>query len=103
MPRTPDSISPEYALVFDSNELGIRRSRGWGISHDETARFHHVSRQRGYRLATASHCLDAGRLNDRPPFLDLGLLVCTERLGTALLGWRNFLALVSKSLPHRWV
>jgi hypothetical protein len=34
----------------------------------------------------ASHCLDAGRLNDRPPLFDFGLLMCAERFRALLLG-----------------
>ena len=36
-------------------------------------------------VLTASICLDTGRLDDRPPLFDFGLLVCAECLRTLLL------------------
>src|SRR5258708_5127539 len=43
---------------------------------------------------------DVGRLDDRPPFLDLGLLVGAERFGGLLVAWRNLLAQIGELLPH---
>jgi len=39
--------------------------------------------------------LDADRLDDRPPLVDLGLLMCAEGFRRLLLGWHGFLTLVS--------
>ena len=36
-------------------------------------------------VLTASICLDTGRLDDRPPLFDFGLLVCAECFRTLLL------------------
>src|SRR5262249_59593263 len=44
--------------------------------------------------------LDVRRLEDRPPFLDLGLLLGGERFGRLLLARWNILALIGESLPH---
>src|SRR5262245_54109987 len=35
--------------------------------------------------------LDVGRFDQRPPFLDLGLLMSSQRFCSLLLRWRNFL------------
>src|SRR5260370_34724754 len=43
---------------------------------------------------------DVGRLDDRPPLLDLGLLVGGQRLGGLLVARRDFLAEIGKLLPH---
>src|SRR5215510_4582033 len=45
-------------------------------------------------------CPDVGGLDQWPPFLDLGLVVCGERLGGLLLGWRDFLAKTDEALAH---
>src|SRR5436190_24265627 len=45
--------------------------------------------------------LDVRGLDDRPPLLDLGLVVGSERLLRLLLAWRQLLALIEESLPHR--
>src|SRR5262249_23101073 len=44
--------------------------------------------------------LDVRRLEDRPPFLDLGFLLGGERFGRLLLARWNVLALIGESLPH---
>ena len=40
--------------------------------------------------------LDAGRLDDRPPLLDLGLMQSAECFGCLLVAWRDFAANSSK-------
>src|SRR4051794_3936837 len=45
--------------------------------------------------------LDVRCLDDRPPFLDLGLLVSAERLRGLLLARRNLQTDVGKPLAHR--
>src|SRR6516164_7629399 len=47
--------------------------------------------------------LDVGRFDQRPPFLDLGLLMCGQRFCGLLLRWRNFLTEVSQPLAYRRV
>jgi hypothetical protein len=47
--------------------------------------------------------LDTGRLDDRPPLFDFGLLLGAECFGTLLFGRWNFLALVGHLLAHRWI
>ena len=44
--------------------------------------------------------LDPSRLNDRPPFLDLGLLERAERLGRLLVTGEDFFAQVSEPCTH---
>src|SRR5262249_33958309 len=43
---------------------------------------------------------DGRRLDQRPPFLDLGLVVGGERRGGLLLGRRNLLAEIGEALLH---
>src|SRR5262245_43529243 len=43
---------------------------------------------------------DIGRLDDRPPLLDFGLLESAERVGRLLVAWRTFLDYVSEPLLH---
>src|SRR5258706_8749991 len=47
--------------------------------------------------------LHPGRLDDRPPLVDLGLVVRRERGGRLLLGLWDFLAQVAQSLANRRV
>ena len=47
--------------------------------------------------------LDVRSFEDRPPFFDLGLLLCGKRFRRLLLARRNVLALIGKSLPHNCV
>src|SRR5215469_13587148 len=44
---------------------------------------------------------DAGGFNDRPPFLNFGLLQSAKRLRCLLFGGRNCLALVNIALLYR--
>src|SRR5215469_14620315 len=44
--------------------------------------------------------LDIRRLDDRPPFLDLGLLIGTKRLRRLPLALRNFKALLGEALTY---
>jgi hypothetical protein len=44
--------------------------------------------------------LDARRLDDRPPLLNLGLLESAQRLGSLLFAWRNTLSEIRESLAH---
>src|SRR5215467_2219880 len=44
--------------------------------------------------------LDVRRLDDRPPFLDLGLLIGTKRLRRLPLALRNFKALFGEALTY---
>src|SRR6516225_329363 len=48
-------------------------------------------------------CLDAGRLNDRPPLLDFRLLVGAKRLRRLLFARRNFKALGFEFLTDVWI
>src|SRR5262245_6659363 len=43
--------------------------------------------------------LDAGGLDDRPPFFDLGLVEGEQRLWRQLIGWEDVLRKVDKLLP----
>src|SRR5262249_17165691 len=47
--------------------------------------------------------LDVRRLDDRPPFLDLGLLIGTKRLRRLPLALRNFKALLGEALTYGWI
>src|SRR5262249_7282522 len=58
------------------------------------------SATRGYGMCLGSFRLGASRLDDRPPFGDLGFLVGAERLRGLLLARRNDKALVDKFLAH---
>src|SRR3981189_1844551 len=53
--------------------------------------------------APASFAFDIGGLDDRPPFLDLGLVGGGERLGRLLLRRRDILAELHEPLLHRRV
>ena len=46
-------------------------------------------------------CRDPGRLNDRPPLLDLGLVVGAERLRRLLITWENLLSKISEPRTHK--
>src|SRR5262245_4154460 len=43
------------------------------------------------------------RLDDRPPFLDLGLLISTQRLRRLPLARRDFEPLVGEGLMYGWI
>jgi hypothetical protein len=43
---------------------------------------------------------DVRGLDDRPPLLDLGFLVCLQRLGSLLPAWWIFETPLPQSLPH---
>src|SRR5260370_26635190 len=58
---------------------------------------------RTIRSTWVSLGLDVGRFDQRPPFLDLGLLMRGQRFCGLLLRWRNFLTEVSEPLAYRWV
>src|SRR5262245_5068478 len=47
-----------------------------------------------------SLALHVGRLDDRPPFLDLGLLIRGQRRGRLLVGRRDLLAEIGEFLAH---
>src|SRR5262245_58434370 len=55
------------------------------------------------RAAAGSLTLDVCRFEDRPPFLDLGLVVGRKRPGVLLLARRNLLAKIAKPLAHAGV
>src|SRR5438270_71712 len=61
------------------------------------------SAKRHRALLPASFALDVGGLEDRPPFLNFGLVECAERLRRLLVRWENFLTQVSEPRAHRWV
>jgi hypothetical protein len=46
-------------------------------------------------------CRDPGRLDDRPPLLDLGLVVGAERLRRLLITWENLLSKISEPRTHK--
>src|SRR5262245_58253020 len=46
-------------------------------------------------------CLDARRLDDRPPFLDLGLVEGSQPLRHLLVAWHNLITQVYKPLAGR--
>src|SRR5580698_422741 len=46
-------------------------------------------------------CLEVGRLDDRPPFFDLGSLKIAERLRGLLVARRNILAEIVQALANR--
>src|SRR5262249_18521523 len=46
-------------------------------------------------------CLDARRLDDRPPFLDLGLVEGSQPLRRLLVAWHNLITQVYKPLAGR--
>jgi hypothetical protein len=50
---------------------------------------------------SAGHSALMRRLDDRPPPLDLGLVVGSQRLQSWLLAWWNLLAEISKAPAHR--
>src|SRR2546423_2133076 len=54
-------------------------------------------------VALRSLRLDVGRLDDRPPFLDLRLLLGGERLWGLLLARPCALADISEASAHAWV
>src|SRR5262245_53128259 len=64
-----------------------------------------VSRHRflKYRQRSDSFRLDVRRLDDRPPFLNLGLLISTQRLRRLLLARRDFEPLVGEGLMYGWI
>jgi len=47
--------------------------------------------------------LDVGRLDDRPPFLNLGLVVGAERGWRLLLGRKSVMPKFFEPRPHRWI
>src|ERR1700692_4441874 len=51
-------------------------------------------------ILKASVRVDVGGLDDRPPLLDLGLLVGAERLGGLLVARRDLLAEIGELLSH---
>src|ERR1700730_4790367 len=51
-------------------------------------------------LWTDSLCPDVRCLDDRPPFLDFGLLKSAKRFGRLLVAPQNFLTEVGKLLAH---
>src|SRR5262249_56050913 len=48
-------------------------------------------------------CLDARRLDDRPPFLDLGLVEGSQPLRHLLVAWHNLITQVYKPLAGRGI
>src|SRR5215468_11018709 len=46
---------------------------------------------------------DPELLDERPPFLDLGLLQCAECLRCLLLAWINVHTEISEPRSHRWI
>src|SRR6202030_886537 len=50
-----------------------------------------------------SLCSDPGRLDDRPPFLDLGLLKRAEGFGRLLVARGNLLAEIGKARAQAWI
>ena len=120
-PNTP----PDGFLVFDGAGTEVRRwfefgstqgldtfpplmtlgsLRELGCKERWRSRLQHHKRSPGpHRVIATSIRLDAGRLDDRPPLFDFGLLLGAECFGTLLLGRWNFLALVSELPAHRRV
>src|SRR5262245_56032728 len=47
--------------------------------------------------------LDAGSVDDRPPFLDFGLVQGAERFGCLLIARKDFLRKISKARTHVWI
>src|SRR5436190_16372036 len=52
-------------------------------------------------LSTNSLGLDVRGFDQRPPFLDLGLMECAQRLGRLLLAWIYLLAKLGEPRTHR--
>src|SRR5262249_2374509 len=64
-----------------------------------------VSRHRSlkYRQRSDAFRLDVRRLDDRPPFLDLGVLISTQRLRRLPLARRDFEPLGGEGLMYGWI
>src|SRR5262245_49459189 len=78
------------------------RHRGRTVHSTRSANWRHLrcvgaSRVRRRKLL----CLDARRLDDRPPFLDLGLVEGSQPLRRLLVAWHNLITQVYKPLAGR--
>src|SRR5262249_34116806 len=56
-----------------------------------------------YRQRSDSFRLDVRRLDDRPPFLDLGLLISPQRLRRLPLARRDFEPLFGEGFMYGWI
>jgi hypothetical protein len=91
----------QWCLSSDRARSTLRASRHRMRLKSDDA----MSRRRptGAGIPKKLFSLDIGRPDDRPPFLDLGLLKCTKRLRTQLIPRRDFLSQFDQSLPQRGV
>src|SRR5262249_36944562 len=96
-PAAPDRLAPSRCAM---RPAGRQRPRPDAEKFDGE-----VSRHRSlkYRQRSDSFRLDVRRLDDRPPFLDLGLLISTHRLRRLPLAPRTFEPLAGEGLMYGWV
>ena len=82
-----------------------RPRRRYQTHKSSAGTFHHVASQK-YRFPEMPNderdlfSLDVCGFEDRPPLLDLGLVVGRERLRILILARRNFLAEIGEPLAH---
>jgi len=94
-------INLKTAKTFGLNiPTAVARSRRRG---DRTRRhmLHVLTAAFDPKRTGESSRFDAGGFNDRPPFLNFGLLQSAKRLRCLLFGGRNCLALVNIALLYR--